>query len=407
MIKRAMIAGLNSAGVHVADLHALPGAVGRHLLRAQGYDAGFHVGISSVDPEVVQIGLFEPPGIQITPSLQKEIEKHFTRQELRRASFAEVGEIDYPARAREAYAAGLLATLDVQAIHDRHYRIVLDYGYSAASYVLPLVLAPLGIEAVTTHAFSTDRRGGGEPSLHESIGQAKRLVAAIGADLGVVFDRAAERLYLIDEGAHEVPVDLALLLFVQLIASNGQSGKLALPITITSRADDIVEGSGIEIVRTRASLADLTQAASSGGVIFGGALSGGYVFPAFLPAYDAMASLCNLLELLAPIESPLSELVATLPKPTLVHRQLPCPWAKKGLVMRLLNERFADGNVDLVDGIKVFEERGWVQVLPDPDEPLIHIYAEGRDEEATAELEREARELVTEITSREETLARG
>ena len=120
-----------------------------------------------------------------------------------------------------------------------------------------------------------------------------------------------------------------------------------------------------------------------------------------------MASLCNLLELLAPIESPLSELVATLPKPTLVHRQLPCPWAKKGLVMRLLNERFADGNVDLVDGIKVFEERGWVQVLPDPDEPLIHIYAEGRDEEATAELEREARELVTEITSREETLARG
>ena len=74
---------------------------------------------------------------------------------------------------------------------------------------------------------------------------------------------------------------------------------------------------------------------------------------------------------------------------------------------RLLNERFADGNVDLLDGIKVFEERGWVQVLPDPDEPLIHIYAEGRDAEGTAELEREARELVTEITSREETLAKG
>jgi mannose-1-phosphate guanylyltransferase/phosphomannomutase len=246
-----------------------------------------------------------------------------------------------------------------------------------------------------------------EPSLHESIGQAKRLVGAIGADLGVVFDRAAERLYLIDETAHEVPVDLALLLFVQLIASNGRQGKLALPITITSCADDIVDGSGLEIVRTRASLADLTQAAAAGGVIFGGALSGGYVFPEFLPAYDAMASLCNLLELLAPVERPLSELVATLPKPTLVHRQLPCPWAKKGLVMRLLNERFADREVDLLDGIKVFEERGWVQVLPDPDEPLIHIYAEGRDDEATEELEREARDLVAEITGREESLARG
>ena len=47
--------------------------------------------------------------------------------------------------------------------------------------------------------------------------------------------------------------------------------------------------------------------------------------------------------------------------------------------MRVLNERFADADVDLRDGIKVFDERGWVQVLPDPDEPLVHLYAEGAD----------------------------
>ena len=45
--------------------------------------------------------------------------------------------------------------------------------------------------------------------------------------------------------------------------------------------------------------------------------------------------------------------------------------------MRVLNERFADANVDLRDGIKIFDERGWVQVLPDADEPLVHLYAEG------------------------------
>ncbi len=38
--------------------------------------------------------------------------------------------------------------------------------------------------------------------------------------------------------------------------------------------------------------------------------------------------------------------------------------------MRVLNERFAEGNVDLLDGIKVFDERGWTLVLPDPDEPV-------------------------------------
>ena len=62
--------------------------------------------------------------------------------------------------------------------------------------------------------------------------------------------------------------------------------------------------------------------------------------------------------------------------------------------MRILTERVKDRDVDLSDGIKVFDERGWAQVLPDPDEPVVHVYAEGADEETSAELERELRELV-------------
>src|SRR5207302_6816369 len=94
---------------------------------------------------------------------------------------------------------------------------------------------------------------------------------------------------------------------------------------------------------------------------------------------------------------PVSELVSELPRPTLVQLEIACPWAMKGLVMRLLNERFAERDVDLTDGIKVFDERGWAQVLPDPDEPLIHLYAEGETSESSAELARELRSLVDEI----------
>ena len=79
-----------------------------------------------------------------------------------------------------------------------------------------------------------------------------------------------------------------------------------------------------------------------------------------------------------------------LPRSTVVHRELPCPWALKGLVMRVLNERFADRDVDVTDGIKVIDERGWVQVLPDPDEPIVHLYAEGDTEEDSLELEARA-----------------
>jgi mannose-1-phosphate guanylyltransferase/phosphomannomutase len=400
MIKRAMISGLNSTGIDVADLRVLPASVSRHLLKTQNFDAGFHVGVNYADPEMLEIRFYEQPGISLTPSLQKEIEKHFTRHELRRSAFNAVGAVTYPARVRESYAQDLLSTLDVEAIRARSYRIVVDYGFSATSFVLPLLLGPLEIEAVSAHGFSTDSA---EPSttLREAVGQAKRLVSAISADLGVVFDRAGERLFLIDEQAHEIPVEQTLLLFLRLMGSNGRNGKLAFPITVTSQVEELVKGSNLEVVRTPASLAELTKAAAGDGVIFAGAVGGGYVFPEFLPAYDAVASLCKLLELLAPVGKPVSELVAELPASTLVHRQVPCPWALKGTVMRVVTERFRDREVDLLDGIKVFDERGWAQVLPDPDEPLVHIYAEGKTPEDSRALETELRELVEEIMQTE------
>jgi mannose-1-phosphate guanylyltransferase/phosphomannomutase len=375
-------------------------------LKTHAYDAGFHVGVSHSNPEVVAIRFFEQPGITLTPALQKEIEKSFTRQELRRAGFDEVGQVSYPARVRESYAQDLLSQLDADAIRRRGFRIVVDYSYSAASYVMPLLFGPLGVEAVTAHGIASERSTGGS-ELHESIGEAKRLVSAIGGELGVVLDRAGERLWLIDERGREIAVEKTLLLFLRLLRETVREGKAVFPVTVTRLVDEILEGSGLEVVRTQNSLAALTAAAAEEGVVFAGALSGGYVFPEFLPAYDAVASLCKLLELLAPLDRPLSELVADLPASTLVHRQLPCPWALKGLIMRVLNERLAGRELDLTDGIKLFDERGWVQVLPDPDEPVIHLYAEGDTDELSNELEHELREQVEEIMQGEEASVRA
>jgi mannose-1-phosphate guanylyltransferase/phosphomannomutase len=397
-----MITGLNSAGVDVADLRVLPPAVSRHMMKTQGYDAGIHVGVSQADPERIQIRFFEQPGIQMTADLEKEVAKHFNRREFRRVPFGDIGNVTYPARVREEYAEDLLSTVDVKAIRRRNARIVVDYGYSASSFVLPLVLGPLGLEAVSAHGFTTESAAS-TSSLRESIAQARRLVGAIGAELGAVFDRAGERLVVVDEQGREVPTEQTLLLFLHLIGGAGWTGKVAVPVTVTSCVEAIAEPFGLEVVRTPAAPAELTRAAISEEIVFAGAAGGVYVFPKFLPGYDAVGSLCTLLELLARVEQPVSELVAGLPASRVVHRQIACPWALKGLVMRVLAERLKDRELDLTDGIKVLDDRGWVEVLPDPDEPLVHIYAEGDDEEGSKELEAELHALVDEAMSGQET----
>jgi mannose-1-phosphate guanylyltransferase/phosphomannomutase len=70
--------------------------------------------------------------------------------------------------------------------------------------------------------------------------------------------------------------------------------------------------------------------------------------------------------------------------------------------MRILTERTKGKDVDVTDGLKVYDERGWAQVLPDPDEPLVHIYAEGKTADDGRSLESEFLGLVEEIVAAED-----
>jgi mannose-1-phosphate guanylyltransferase / phosphomannomutase len=75
--------------------------------------------------------------------------------------------------------------------------------------------------------------------------------------------------------------------------------------------------------------------------------------------------------------------------------------------MRVVTERVKGKRVETMDGIKVFEERGWAQILPDPDEPLVHVYAEGKTAEDTASLEEEFLALVQEVVGADDDRSEG
>jgi mannose-1-phosphate guanylyltransferase/phosphomannomutase len=60
------------------------------------------------------------------------------------------------------------------------------------------------------------------------------------------------------------------------------------------------------------------------------------------------------------------------------------PWDQKGVIMRTLVERSARRDLILVDGVKIPEDDGWLLVLPDPEEPLTHVWAEGPTESSAS-----------------------
>jgi mannose-1-phosphate guanylyltransferase/phosphomannomutase len=64
------------------------------------------------------------------------------------------------------------------------------------------------------------------------------------------------------------------------------------------------------------------------------------------------------------------------------------PWEQKGMVMRSLME-MAARDVELVDGVKVRYDGGWMLALPDPEDPVTHIWAESSSDHDAKKLAQE------------------
>ena len=202
MIKRAMITGRASRPASTSPTCACcRRPSNRHLLKSESFDAGVHVGVSAADPEVVADPVLRAARHPADARRCRRRSRSTSRGRSRGASApTDVGTISYPARAAESYAADLLSSLDVDAIRERGFRIVVDYGYSAASLVLPLVLGPLGVEAVAAHAFTTGRHTPTRAAAARGDRRRRRTSCAPSAPTSASSSTApAERLYLVDE----------------------------------------------------------------------------------------------------------------------------------------------------------------------------------------------------------------
>ena len=375
MLKRAMMAGLNAAGVNVRDLEVASVPVTRFAVARPDADAGITIRLIEDDPQSVVIRFFDTTGADITEDAQRKIERLFLREDFRRVFPGEIGDIGFPPRHLEQYSVALEAAVDIARINASGSKVVVDYSFGATSFVMPNVLSKLGADVLAVNPFASTA-GVMAWDREEHAASVARLVRASGATLGAVVDPDGEHLTLVDDTGHVLTHDQALLAYVALVTAHIDGGAIALPLNATGHADGIAGRNGVEVRRTKLSNAALMQAAADPGVHFAAGASGGFIVSDFLPAFDAAAAMVKMLELLAVEGTSLSKVVATLPAVHIVRETVVTPWEQKGTVMRTLVELSKDREVDLVDGVKVHHEGGWALALPDPEEPVTHIWAE-------------------------------
>lgn len=386
MLKRAVHAGLNAAGVSVQDLEVTPLPVTRFITRRPAIAGAVAIRLDENDPQTVIVGFMDANGADMSENGHRKIERVFNREDYRRVVPTEIGDIDFAPRALEHYATAIESGVDLGRIRAAKLKVIADYGYSGVSFIMPNLLAKLGAEVMAVNPYaSTSGAAAFDRVAHADA--ASKLAVASGASVGVVFTPGGEQLTVVDDTGRVLTDDQLLLALIVLQGDSLDGSRIAVPVSATNHAVDLAEARNGSVVLTPTAPAAIMAAASDPFVSFAGDPSGRYIITGFMPAFDATATFVHLLDLLSGSRRRLSEVVDTLPAVHMAVEIVVTPWEQKGAVMRSLVEQSTDRQIDLVDGVRIHHEEGeWVLVLPDPEEPLTRVIAEADSAERAAGL---------------------
>lgn len=400
MIKRALVAGLLSAGVSIDDLQMTPIPQTRLTTRSRSVAAGFHVRRSFRNPNMTDIVIIGSDGRDISSELAKKIERFFFGEDIRRVPFERVGQLRYPERQNETYVSDYLRSLDTEAIVESRFRILIDYSFGMAVGIFPSILGKLGATALALNSYIDPYRAATTASDEENRREISDIMRSLGYQIGFKIDPGAERIALVDDRGYWFSSMRLLTIVTKLFLESNRDlapFAIAVPVEATSEVDIIAAEYGVEVVRTKNSHTAMMEATRDERIRFVGGTRGGFIFPDYSVATDGLFTIGKILEMVAHTGLVLSELDTVLPKRHQVRRSIRCPWNKKGTLMRHAMEWSDRYERQLVDGVKVFFDDGsTVLLVPSSGAGDVVIIAEADTAEHAQHLADDIERLVLE-----------
>jgi mannose-1-phosphate guanylyltransferase/phosphomannomutase len=392
MINRAMICGLISSGVNTFDLRATAIPILRHELSTGKEAGGIHVRRSPFNRGATDIIFFDANGKDLPSKKTKAVERFFFGEDFARAPQEKVGSISFPERTTEAYKERFLSSLNVDVINRRKFRLAIDYSNGVAATIFPVILGSFDCQVVALNAHLDPRRltrDNYETDI--SIRQLSHIVTSLKYDLGIMIDAGAERISVVDDNGELIENDRLLVLVAELfLQTHPDTASIAVPIIASGEVDLIAASHGVTALKTRDSHLAMMEAASNKSIRFVGGTRGGFIFPDFFFATDAMYSVAKILELLATTEKTLGMIDGEVPRLQRTHRIVNCSWEYKGKVMRKIMRATEGMRRDLVDGVRVYPESGGAGLsallIPDKVGEHFNIFTEAPDAKTADDL---------------------
>lgn len=366
MLRYALTAGMMAGGVQVVDFGEQPKPVTRAAVRFYGLGGGIHV--TETANGKMTLCLMEKTGADLRETQKEKLER------LLRSGAVQSG--------RERTVKNVLSLTSYSAYYLRdllsglrntklHCRLLIYAETEAVKTIATSVLSEVSCTYKLLSAKDCTRR--------ETLEKMRREMRGGTYDFGAYLDGSGECLTLITEDGRAVPRARFYLLTAYMLLKRHKGTAYIAAEDRTARLELMAKQMEGKVLRTPYSpLENMTGNVRENG--------GESLHEQFVLEYDAVGGLVKLLDFLKEEGKTLQEVLERLPQTYFSGQNYVCDANAQKNFLRYLTENDAYRTTAVENGVKLYEEDGWVLIQPHKRQSFLRIISEGVNMECAEEL---------------------
>lgn len=292
-----------------------------------------------------------------------------------------------------------LPTVNVQAIQNAGFKVVVDAVNSSGAIAIPRLLKKLNVEVIELFCEPNGDFPHNPEPLKEHLTDICQKVISEKADLGIVVDPDVDRLALISEDGEMFGEEYTLVACADYVLKH-TPGNTVSNLSSTRALKDITKLHGGHYSASAVGEINVVEKMKSVKAVIGGEGNGGVIYPELHYGRDALVGVALFLSLLATENVSACELKQRYPTYFMSKNKIELmPQTNVDLILEKIAQKYQNEKISTIDGVKIDFENQWVHLRKSNTEPIIRIYTEALSQSGAETLAHKFLEEIKKISN--------
>ena len=266
--------------------------------------------------------------------------------------------------------------VNVKAIRNSRFKVVVDGVNSTGGIVVPMLLERLGVTPINLHCTPDGHFPHNPEPLKQHLTDLSEKVLSTGADFGIAVDPDVDRLAFMDEKGELFGEEYTLVACADYVLSH-KKGNTVSNLSSTRALRDVTAKHGGTYTASAVGEVNVVAAMKANNAIIGGEGNGGIILPESHYGRDALVGIALFLSLLSEKQISISALKKTYPLYFMSKKKIDLnPSIDVDALLSAMEKSYQNEKLTTVDGVKIDFIDSWVHLRKSNTEPIIRIYTE-------------------------------